>query len=257
MGWAIPAATDIAFSLGILSLLGKRIPFSLVIFLMALAIIDDLGAILILVLFFSGKLHLLMVLCALGTLALMIVLNFYKVRSLWAYLLPGLALWFFVLNSGIHPTIAGVLLAFMIPLSSGEILEHKLTKFVSYVVLPVFALANTAIPVSLDLAGNLLSTLSVGIILGLFLGKPLGIVISSWIMVKSGLSPMLKDVNWKMMAGLGMVAGIGFTMSIFITTLSFHDEILANTAKLAVICGSLLSAVGGLVVLRFTAHGTR
>ncbi|MCX6243546.1 MAG: Na+/H+ antiporter NhaA [Bacteroidetes bacterium] len=256
-GWAIPTATDIAFSLGILSLLGKRVPFPLVIFLMALAIIDDLGAILILTTFYAGTLHIWMLLGALGTLALLIALNFYKVRTLWAYLLPGLVLWYFVLHSGIHPTIAGVLLALTIPLPSGEILEHRLTKIVSYVILPVFALANTAIPLSLDLAGNLVSTLSAGVILGLFIGKPLGIVFSSWLMVKTGISPMPKDVNWKMMTGLGMVAGIGFTMSIFITTLSFQHEILADTAKLAVICGSLLSAIGGLVVLRFTAHGAR
>jgi Na+:H+ antiporter, NhaA family len=253
-GWAIPTATDIAFSLGVLSLLGKRIPFSMVIFLMALAIIDDLGAILILVTFYSGTLHLLMILGALGTLVLLITLNLLKVRALSAYLITGLVLWYFVLHSGIHPTIAGVLLALTIPLPSGEILEKNLTKFVSYFILPVFALANTAIPLSLGLAGNLVSPLSVGVILGLFLGKPLGIVLSSWIMVKTGISPMLKGVNWKMITGLGMVAGIGFTMSIFIATLSFKHQILADTAKLAVICGSVLSAIAGLIVLRFTSH---
>lgn len=249
-GWAIPTATDIAFSLGILSLLGKRIPFSMVVFLMALAIIDDLGAIVIIVAFYSGELHTFMLFCALGVIALLILLNRLKVRHFAAYLVPGILLWYFVLNSGIHPTIAGVLLAMTIPLPLGEVIEQKLTRTVSYFILPVFALANTAIPLSFGFTGNLFSTLSIGIILGLVLGKPLGIVFSTWILVKGKLSPMLSGVNWKMMIGLGLVAGIGFTMSIFITTLSFDQEVHANTAKLAVISGSIISALAGMILLR-------
>jgi NhaA family Na+:H+ antiporter len=250
-GWAIPTATDIAFSLGALSLLGKRIPFSMVVFLMALAIIDDLGAILIIVVFYSGELHAVMLLSALGVIALLFILNRLKVKYLAAYLLPGIFLWFFILRSGIHPTIAGVVLAFTIPMSLGEFLEHKLTRTVSYFILPLFALANTAIPVSFGLVGNLFSGLSIGIVLGLFLGKPIGIVLSTYILVKGSLSPMLTGVNWKMMIGLGLVAGIGFTMSIFIATLSFSHEILVSTAKLAVISGSVISALTGMLLLYF------
>jgi len=252
-GWAIPTATDIAFSLGILSLLGKRIPFSMVVFLMALAIIDDIGAIVIIVAFYSGELHTFMLFCALGVIALLILLNRLKVRHFAAYLVPGILLWYFVLNSGIHPTIAGVLLAMTIPLPLGEVIEQKLTRTVSYFILPVFALANTAIPLSFGLTGNLFSTLSIGIILGLFLGKPLGIILSTWILVKGKLSPMLSGVNWKMMVGLGLVAGIGFTMSIFITTLSFDQEVHANTAKLAVISGSIISALAGTILLQLNS----
>ena len=248
-GWAIPTATDIAFSLGILSLLGKRIPFSLVIFLMALAIIDDLGAILIIVFFYSGELHLLMILGAAGLTVLLILLNRLKVMNLAAYLIPGIVLWYLILHSGIHPTIAGVILAMTIPLQSGERLEHWLTRPVSYFVLPVFALANTALPLVFG-SGNLFSNVSIGIILGLFIGKPLGIVGSSWLLVKFKFSPMLKDVNWKMMTGVGLIAGIGFTMSIFITTLSFKPGTYDVLSKLAVIIGSILSAVTGLFLLK-------
>jgi NhaA family Na+:H+ antiporter len=225
----------------------------MVVFLMALAIIDDLGAIIIIVAFYSGELHTVMLFCALGVIALLILLNRLKVRHFAAYLVPGILLWYFVLNSGIHPTIAGVLLAMTIPLPLGEVIEQKLTRTVSYFILPAFALANTAIPLSFGLAGNLFSTLSVGIILGLFLGKPLGIVLSTWILVKGKLSPMLSGVNWKMLIGLGLVAGIGFTMSIFITTLSFNQEVHANTAKLAVISGSIISAVAGTIFLQLTS----
>lgn len=252
-GWAIPTATDIAFSLGVLSLLGKKIPFSMVVFLMALAIIDDLGAIIIIVAFYTGELHAVMLFCALGVLALLILLNRLKVRQFAAYLVPGILLWYCVLNSGIHPTIAGVLLAMTIPLSLGEVIEQKLTRTVSYFILPVFALANTAIPLSFGFTGNLFSTLSIGIILGLVLGKPLGIVFSTWILVKGKLSPMLSGVNWKMMIGLGLVAGIGFTMSIFIATLSFDREVQANTAKLAVIAGSIIAALAGTILLQLNS----
>ncbi len=252
-GWAIPTATDIAFSLGVLSLLGKKIPFSMVVFLMALAIIDDLGAIIIIVVFYSGELHAVMLFCALGVIALLILLNRLNVRHYAAFLVPGLLLWYFILNSGIHPTIAGVFLAMTIPLSLGEVIEQKLTRTVSYFILPAFALANTAIPLSFGLTGNIFSTLSIGIILGLVLGKPLGIILSTWILVKGKLSPMLSGVNWKMMIGLGLVAGIGFTMSIFIATLSFDREAQANTAKLAVLAGSIIAVLAGTILLQINS----
>jgi len=251
-GWAIPTATDIAFSLGVLSLLGKKIPFSMIIFLMALAIIDDLGAILIIIAFYSGELHTVMLICAAGATGLLILLNRLKLRYVAVYLVAGILLWYFVLKSGIHPTMAGVLLAIAIPIPMDEVIEQKLTRTVSYFILPVFALANTAIPLSFGSTGNLFSGLSAGIMLGLFLGKPLGIVLSSWILVKARLSPMLAGVNWKMMTGLGLVAGIGFTMSIFITTLSFDQEVYADTAKLAVISGSVISALAGIIFLKLT-----
>jgi NhaA family Na+:H+ antiporter len=194
-----------------------------------------------------------MLFCALGVLALLILLNRLKVQHVAAYLVPGVLLWYFVLNSGIHPTMAGMFLAMTIPLSLGEVIEQKLTRTVSYFILPAFALANTAIPLSFGLTGNLFSNLSIGIILGLFLGKPVGIVISTWILVKGKLSPMLSGVNWKMMIGLGLVAGIGFTMSIFITTLSFDQEVHADTAKLAVISGSIFAALAGTIFLQLTS----
>ncbi len=256
-GWAIPTATDIAFSLGVLSLLGKKIPFSMVIFLMALAIIDDLGAIIIIVAFYSGELHTVMLFCSLGVLAFLVVMNRLKVRQFVAYLVPGIFLWYFVLNSGIHPTIAGVLLALTIPLPLAEVIEQKLTRTVSYFILPVFALANTAIPLSFGLTGNLFSALSIGIMLGLILGKPIGIVLSTWILVKGKLSPMLSGVSWKMMTGLGLVAGIGFTMSIFITSLSFGQEGYANTAKLAVISGSITAALAGTILLQIKTRRSK
>ena len=248
-GWAIPTATDIAFSLGILSLMGNRVPFFLKVFLTALAIIDDLVAILIIAFFYSGDLHMRMILYALVVLLAMIILNRLKFRFIFVYLVLGGLLWFFVLQSGIHPTIAGVLIAFSIPVSLAENLEEKLFQPVYYFILPLFALANTAIPLSLDLAGNLTSALSMGIILALFIGKPLGIVLSSFILVKTKISSIPADVNWKMMTGMGLTAGIGFTMSIFLATLSFNTDLLTHTAKLAIIAGSLLAALGGMLIL--------
>lgn len=248
-GWAIPTATDIAFSLAILSLLGKRVPFFLKVFLTALAIIDDLIAILIIALFYSGQLHLMMILYASLVLGGMILLNYFKVRYVTPYLLAAGLLWYFVLQSGIHPTIAGVVAAFAIPASLAHTLEEKLYHPVYYFVLPVFALANTAIPLSLDVADHLLSPLSLGIILGLFLGKPAGIFITTFILSRLKISKIPKDVNWKMIIGMGFTAGIGFTMSIFIATLSFKAELLTHTSKLAIIAGSLVSAIFGAMLL--------
>ena len=248
-GWAIPTATDIAFSLGLLSLLGKRIPFALKIFLAALAIFDDLGAIIIIAVFYSGSLHLAMLFIVLLIIIALIILNRLKVKQVFPYLLLGLLLWYFVMKSGIHPTIAGVLVAFTIPASLAEKLEEKLTMIVYYFILPLFALANTAITLSIDMVANLLSQMSLGIMLGLFIGKPVGIVLFTYLLVKTKVSRMLPGITWNQMIGVGLVAGIGFTMSIFISSLSFSSGFLADTSKLAVIGGSVLSALAGLFIL--------
>ncbi|MEI6898943.1 MAG: Na+/H+ antiporter NhaA [Bacteroidota bacterium] len=252
-GWAIPTATDIAFSLGILSLLGSRIPFALKVFLTALAIIDDLAAIVIIAIFYTNGIHIMMLLAAMGIFAILLLLNLFKVRILSLYLITGLFLWYFILKSGIHATIAGVLLALAIPGEIAEDFEHQLNKPVNYLILPLFALANTALQLSFDQISEILSPLSLGIMAGLFLGKPLGITLASWILIKIRRSSLPQNVNWKQVAGLGLTAGIGFTMSIFIASLSFVDERHITTAKLAILTGSFISAIGGLIVLRVTS----
>jgi NhaA family Na+:H+ antiporter len=248
-GWAIPTATDIAFSLGILSLLGKRVPLSLKVFLTALAIIDDLGAILIIAFFYSSQIDLTMILIAAGIFGLMIAFNRYGLKNLIFYLVPGVFLWFFVLKSGIHPTIAGVLTAVAIPLETGEGLEHRLSRPVNYFILPLFALANTAIPLTFDSGAGFLTPLSIGIILGLFLGKPVGIVLFSYLPKWMKLSGGAAGISLKHLVGLGFTAGIGFTMSIFISSLSFPENEMLNLSKLAIIAGSLIAAVTGLIIL--------
>ncbi len=248
-GWAIPTATDIAFSLGIISLLGKRVPVSVKIFLAALAIIDDLGAILIIAFFYAQGLHLGMLAAGLGVFALMLLMNRLKLVDVRWYLVPGLFLWYFILKSGIHPTIAGVLAAFAIPLESGECLEEELTRPVNYMILPLFALANTAIPLSMDMATAIFSTLSIGIILGLFIGKPVGIALFSYLPRWLRLSEGPANLNFKLVLGMGFTAGIGFTMSIFISGLAFTDPEMVNIAKLAIIAGSILAAITGLIIL--------
>ncbi|MBG8555566.1 Na+/H+ antiporter NhaA [Hymenobacter guriensis] len=249
-GWAIPTATDIAFSLGILSLLGSRIPPGLRIFLTALAIIDDLLAVLIIAVFYTAGLHLGYLLAATGLLALLVALNRLRVSWLPVYLLLGLGLWFAVLQSGIHATIAGVLLALTIPTASIEKLEHALQKPVSYLILPVFALANTAIVLSGEAVTGLLSPLGLGVGLGLLLGKPLGISAATWLAVKTGVSGLPARVTWRMLLGLGFTAGIGFTMAIFIANLSFTEPARIDVAKLAVIAGSVLAALVGVAILK-------
>jgi Na+:H+ antiporter, NhaA family len=252
-GWAIPTATDIAFSLGVLSLLGKRVPFALKIFLTALAIIDDLGAILIIAVFYTDGLNINMILFAAIVFIILIIMNRMKVKKLYFFLLPGIALWYFILKTGIHPTIAGVLLAFTIPMDLLENLEHRLNKPVNYIILPLFALANTAITISIEQAGNLIAPLSLGIILGLFIGKPAGIILISFIAVRFRFATLPDGINWKQILGLGMTAGIGFTMSIFIASLSFQSDSALTLAKLAILAGSLISAIAGMAIL---SHGS-
>jgi NhaA family Na+:H+ antiporter len=251
-GWAIPTATDIAFSLGILSLLGNRVPFALKIFLTALAIIDDLGAILIIAIFYTRELHWNMIVFAAITFLLLLALNKMKVKNFVIFLLPGFALWYFILKSGIHPTVAGVLLAFTIPMDRVEDLEHRLTKPVNYLILPLFALANTAIQLTFEHTGNLVAPLSLGIMLGLFIGKPAGITVAAYLSVRFKAASLPPGIRWKHIIGLGSIAGIGFTMSIFIASLSFSSELPLTLAKVAIIVSSLFSAIAGLSILHLT-----
>jgi NhaA family Na+:H+ antiporter len=251
-GWAIPTATDIAFSLGILSVIGKKVPFSLRIFLTALAIIDDLGAILIIALFYTGSLQPVMFLFAAIIIACLYLLNRIKVHSLWPYVIPFVLLWYVVYMSGIHPTIAGVLCSLFVPREAAHRLEISLHRPVNYFILPLFALANTAIPLTFDPSG-LVSSLTIGIILGLFLGKPIGIIFFSWIGVNTGFARLPSGIKWKHLSGAGMLAGIGFTMSIFIAGLSFSSPTVLDLSKLSILAGSAFSAIAGLLVLYFSS----
>lgn len=248
-GWAVPTATDIAFSLGVLSLMGKKAPFALKVFLTALAIIDDLGAVLVIAIFYTSEIHFNQVLLAGATLTLLFILNRFRVRPLIFYIVPGIVLWWFILHSGIHATIAGVLLAFCVPMEKVENLEHALQKPVNFLILPFFALANTAIPFPAGGIAVLLQPLSTGIILGLTVGKPLGIFIASYLSVKAGLTQLPGAVSWRKLLAAGFTAGIGFTMSIFIATLAFSDAVILDASKLAILVGSLASALMGVLLL--------
>lgn len=256
-GWAIPAATDIAFALAALALLGHRVPLSLKVFLAALAIIDDLGAVLIIALFYSGQISMMALgLAGVAVLALCL-LNRCGVRSLWPYLLLGPVLWLCMLNSGVHATLAGVILAMTIPLrgpgpmASAPLLrlEHGLQPLVACLVLPLFGLCNAGLP----LAGLSLAALGepvpLGIILGLVVGKPLGVLGASLLMLRLGLAQMPAGANLRLLAGVAMLCGIGFTMSLFIGDLAFRDPHLIEAARAGILAGSLLSAVLGIVWL--------
>lgn len=249
-GWGIPMATDIAFSLGILSLLGKRVPLSLKIFLTALAIIDDLGAILAIAIFYTDALHMLYLYIGAAIFALLLIMNYLRVQRIIFYLIPGLVLWYCVFNSGIHATIAGVLLAFCIPLNKIHNLEHTLHDPVNFLIMPIFALANTAIVFPPDLLNAFTHSVSFGIIAGLVLGKPLGIFLSCLIAVKLKFASLPANTNWKQLWGVGMIAGVGFTMSIFIATLAFKPVDIQVISVMSVILASLLSAIAGFVFLK-------
>ncbi|CEN43293.1 Na(+)/H(+) antiporter NhaA [Capnocytophaga canis] len=262
-GAGIPMATDIAFALGILSLLGNRVPVSLKVFLTALAVIDDLGAIIIIAIFYTKELLWTNLLIALGIFAVLLVLNRLKVKSLIPYLLGGVAMWYFMLVSGVHATIAGVLLAFAIPFGDGGEestsykLQHYLHKPVAFVILPIFALANTAIFFEGDISEILTQNNSLGIALGLIVGKPLGIFLLSFLAVSFGLCKLPSDINWKSVLGVGFLAGIGFTMSIFITLLAFDNDIMViNNSKLVILLSSLMAGLIGFVSLKLILKNT-
>lgn len=255
-GWAIPMATDIAFSLGILSLLGSRIPISFRIFLTALAIIDDLGGIITIALFYAGDLNTNFMLLALGILMLMAVMNILKIRRHYLYLIPGIVLWYAVFNSGIHATIAGVLLAFTIPMKRVDALIHELHDPVSFIILPLFALANTAIILPTDFSAVFSSPVMYGIVFGLVLGKPLGITLLSWIAVKLGITALPHRMTFRHLGGIGLIAGIGFTMSIFIAMLAFAEPAVITTAKVSIILASAIAGIGGFIYLKTIAKPT-
>ena len=254
-GWGIPMATDIAFALGVLSLLGKRVPASLKVFLAALAIVDDLGAILVIAIFYTNELHWEQLLYSAGILALLISMNYLGVKRLFFYIIPGLFLWYFIHHSGIHATIAGVLLALTIPsnpikrTSPLEHLEHMIVRPVNFLIMPIFALANTNIRFESKMLDGLTSPLGLGIIFGLALGKPLGVTFFSWIAVKSGIASLPSRANWKHIFGLGLLGGIGFTMSIFIALLSFNDPDFNIEAKFSILVSSVLAGVSGFIFL--------
>lgn len=257
-GAGIPMATDIAFALGILSLLGNRVPTSLKVFLTALAIIDDLGAIIIIAIFYTKTLLWLNLFIALGIFILLLILNKIKVKNLIPYLIGGIVMWYFMLHSGIHATITGVLLAFVIPFGNGDekstsfILQHFLHKPVAFIILPIFALANTAIVFSDNIVQTLTENNSVGIALGLIIGKPFGIFILTYMSVIFGFCKLPPDLNWKSIFGVGLLAGIGFTMSIFIALLAYDDETIINNSKLVILISSLTAGLLGLLTLRLT-----
>lgn len=261
-GAGIPMATDIAFALGILSLLGNKVPTSLKVFLTALAVIDDLCAIIIIAIFYTKTLLWINLFIALFIFGLLLVLNRLKVRNLIPYLLGGIAMWYFMLHSGVHATITGVLLAFAIPFGNGDekstsyILQHFLHKPVAFIILPIFALANTAIVVSGDITHTLAENNSLGIALGLIVGKPLGIFVVTFLAVTLGLCKLPTDLHWKSIFGVGLLAGIGFTMSIFITLLAFDDETIINNSKLVILLSSLAAGFLGFISLRQTLKQT-
>jgi len=255
-GWGIPMATDIAFALAIISMLGKSVPTSLKVFLAALAIVDDLGAILVIAVFYTNEVHFDYLLMAAGVMLLLLAFNFFNIKPLYFYLIPGIFLWYFIHHSGIHATIAGVLLALTVPTNTTNIesplekLEHLLNGPVNYFIMPIFALANTNITFQKEMVSGLASPLGLGIIIGLFAGKTIGVTLFSWIAVKLKLGSLPSRSGWKHIIGLGMLAGIGFTMSIFISLLSFNDALHVTEAKFAILCASVISGLAGFIFLK-------
>ncbi len=255
-GTAIPMATDIAFAIGILSLLGKRVPASLKIFLAALAVIDDLVAIIVIAVFYTDTISLINFFIAIGIWGILLLLNRSKVFNLIPYLIGGVTMWYFMLHSGVHATISGVLLAFAIPFgnltekSPSYLLQHLLHKPVAFIVLPLFALANTSIIISSGWQNGLGQIHSLGIITGLVIGKPLGIWLFSVIGVALGLCSLPAGLKWKHIIAVGFLAGIGFTMSIFITLLAFNQEELISSSKIAIILASIIAGIIGYISLK-------
>jgi NhaA family Na+:H+ antiporter len=258
-GFGIPMATDIAFALGVLSLLGKRVPLALKVFLTALAVIDDLGAILVIALFYTKTIIWSNLAASLGLFVLLLVFNKLKVKSLLVYIPVGIIMWYFMHHSGIHATITGVLLAFALPTkptkklaSPAEITQRFLHFPVPFVILPLFALVNTAISINDDWLSSLTSPASQGIAVGLVIGKTLGIFLFSWLAIKVGFAEKPAGVNWNQLFGVGILGGIGFTMSIFVTLLAFDSPTLINNGKLAILFSSLVAGLIGYTWLSFS-----
>ncbi|MDT3405004.1 Na+/H+ antiporter NhaA [Mucilaginibacter terrae] len=255
-GWGIPMATDIAFAVAILNAIRKIVPPALKVFLTALAIADDLGAIVVVAVFYTQSIEFTYLLYVLAVFGLLLVFNFFEVKSIWAYVIPGVVMWYFVHHSGIHATVAGVLTALAVPVRNkkgDEVaahFEHKLHNPVNYIILPLFALANTNITFKAEMLHGLVSPLGLGIVAGLILGKPIGIIGMAYVAVKTRLGKLPQQVKWPHIAGMGLLAGIGFTMSIFISLLSFSNKLLQTEAKFAVLLASVLAALSGFLLLR-------
>lgn len=260
-GWGIPMATDIAFALGILSLLGSRVPTGMKVFLTALAVIDDLMAILVIGFFYTSDFSGMQLLISLAILAVLYVLGKRGFNGLWLYLLLGVAAWYFMLQSGVHATIAGVLLAFTVPYNAADVkkslshrLEHALAKPVSFLILPLFALANTAVVIDADAVEGLTHANAMGIYGGLIVGKPLGITLFSFLAVSMGWCMLPKQMDWKRMFAVACLGGIGFTMSLFITNLAFNVSEYIVVSKMAILISSTAAALLGFVLLKLTLN---
>ncbi len=261
-GWAIPSATDIAFSLGVLSLLGKRVPLSLKVFLTALAIIDDLGAILIIALFYSGDLNIKYLCLMLFSFIILLLINKYDIKKFFPYLIVGLFLWDFTHNSGIHATIAGVLLALTIPHRKKEKdfsllikIEHAISPYVAFGIMPLFAFANAGVSLEGLSFSSLFNKVPLGILVGLFIGKQLGVFVFSYISIKLKVAQMPNNSNWFNFYGVGILTGIGFTMSLFVGNLAFVENIqYMDGVKIGVLTGSLLSTLAGYFLILLTPN---
>ncbi|MCR5940570.1 Na+/H+ antiporter NhaA [Ochrobactrum sp. XJ1] len=264
-GWAIPAATDIAFALGVISLLGPRVPTSLKVFLAALAIIDDLGAVIVIGLFYTTGVSLMDLGLAAAVVAALVALNLSGVKRLTPYLLLGLVLWFFTYRSGVHATIAGVLLALTIPIkrtpakpeatvseSPLHLLEHSLIKPVSFIIVPIFGFANAGVSFSGLGMEAFFAPVTMGVAAGLAIGKLVGIFGAVLLLVKTGIVGLPSGASWPQMLGTTLLCGIGFTMSLFISLLAFDDVLLQNEAKIGILIGSLVAGLAGFIVLRFS-----
>ncbi len=261
-GWAIPSATDIAFSLGVLSLLGKRVPISLKVFLTALAIIDDLGAILIIAIFYSGDLNILYLSLMSIAFILLLLINKFNIKKFLPYLIVGLALWDFTHNSGIHATIAGVLLAMTIPHRKKEKdfslllkIEHAISPYVAFGIMPLFAFANAGVSLEGLSLSSLMDKVPLGIVLGLFVGKQLGVFVFSYVSIKLKIAQMPNNSNWFNFYGVGILTGIGFTMSLFVGNLAFIENMqYMDGVKIGVLTGSLLSTLAGYFLILLTPN---
>jgi NhaA family Na+:H+ antiporter len=258
-GWAIPAATDIAFALGVLALLGSRVPLSLKLFLLTLAIIDDLGAIVIIAIFYSGKLSLLSLGLAGAMIAILVAMNLLGVKRLAAFIIVGVVLWICVLKSGVHATLAGVVLAFTIPMRTKEgepcllrDLEHTLHPWVAFFIMPVFAFANAGVSLEGMTLAGLMGPIPAGVALGLFLGKQLGVFGFAWAAIRFGLARLPEGATWRSLYGTAVLCGIGFTMSLFISTLAFDGTMSGAgvSSRLGILAGSFASAIFGYLIIR-------
>jgi len=261
-GFGIPMATDIAFAVGILSMI-KNVPISLKVFLTGLAIVDDIGAITIIAIFYSKAIIPVNLIISLLLFMVLLILNRARVNNLIPYVLGGIGMWYFMSLSGVHATISGVLLAFAIPFRKGDKespsdrLQHWLHKPVAFFILPLFALANTAIVISPGVAGLFSQNYAVGILGGLVIGKPVGILLFGFLAVKMKICSLPDRIHWKHITGIGFIAGIGFTMSVFITILAFDDLTVINNSKIAILLGSLISGLAGYLILKWSLRNAK